>query len=262
MSWTNPRTWGVGVLADKAKADVHVRDNLNHLKTRLDEGDDQTHVFFVDDFLGMRPGVSGFAVRGWRLFLSGSASLSFVHAAGHPGIWRLSTGTTQSSEVRLYRGPVLPSDLLEAKFLFRPVTGIISVDFHCGLVGDVSDTKLAVQNGIFIRAADFFGTDQRYQLRTAAGGSGTSGGTTAMDTGVWKRVGIRKVSASAWHMTINDGLQTADNTSNIPSDAQIAGDSAPGIVIRLSNPYDTKDKIFDIDWFQLLMDDPIGQRYS
>lgn len=34
--WTNPRTWNVGELVTKAMLDTHLRDNLLHLKEKLD----------------------------------------------------------------------------------------------------------------------------------------------------------------------------------------------------------------------------------
>lgn len=34
--WTNPRTWTVGEKVTKAILDIHIRDNLNHLKESVD----------------------------------------------------------------------------------------------------------------------------------------------------------------------------------------------------------------------------------
>jgi hypothetical protein len=230
-------TWNVAPGAAPSYLDTDGRHNLRqHGKTTS---------LVQDDFIAGSLTSGDIGELGWTL---PSGTLAYgAGVASHPGVVRLSTGSTITTLAALVLRPsttglVLPADSFDMEFVLALHTMDTDTSIRFGLLDGYSGFNPT--QGIWFEKA---GAATAWYV-ACKDGSGTTGSTAlaAPVADTYQRFRIRRINSTTIGFTIGDLANGASDytiTANVPTKALTP-------MLLLLNTA-AADKSVDIDWFQL-----------
>lgn len=196
--------------------------------------DASTTAFFADEFLGgmaLDSAMSNVIVsQGWNTSYGGDYVMSLNGEAGHPGIYRISTGTSSGSVIsmaldaasgasRASRQTIAVADMFEVVWIARLISNDLNTIVRLGLSvtaneGGRAFTETTPYTGIYLEklGADtsWYGVCRHANVQTR------SAAVTSSGTG-WIRIRIRR-DGNIIKFSINGGAEQSVS-SNIPTGA-------------------------------------------
>jgi len=212
------------------------------------------HTILFDEFIGCSEEDGEHGELGWSS--DGTGSTTFPDAeSGHPGILRITTGTSSGNGRRMYLGdnyndqPVIyTSDLDRVSFLVR-LPSVTAIEVSIGIGEFFHLTALGDDSAFF-----YFNSSYTYWYSyTRTGGVTTNNATDITPgAGTWYLLEIERADANTWKFYIDETLKQT-HTTNLPSGAMNVG--------ILCSTTATGAKDCDIDWFRLKTVD-LGRQMS
>ncbi len=251
--WTDPRTWVNGEVPDEDVFNVHVRDNMLHLKEQIVP--QVNNVILADEFMGLSVETGEIGALGWAVTLTGTGGIAAGgDVALHPGFGSLTTGTTSGSKSIIDLLRIKYQDWDEVAFIVSP-NSIGAVHYHVGMVDFAAMQNMNEDHdGVFFS----FDSVQSINWRSVTRNGGTK---TAKSTGVLVVAGsfflleIKKKGTDL-EFYVNGVLKTThvSATDNLPDAAD--GQTAKFGVTNTT----TANKQFSYDFFRLI--GQLGDRFN